>query len=211
MRTGAMAKKDLDQRHKRLLARLAMGMCGLCGLQMWDMLTMTREAHEFQRLPHPRAFIGNVMADTPDLSGDRRQKAAKRLAEAKEVLDEALELKAAGVSGKGLWYRVITEGEDGIGIRKAPRMDGPRVEDLVRGSVFEVDKLIQKEGQPIWLHLDDGRGWVFDLTPVDSDTPTVERIQGAYEYGRTIEELEADVEAARLELDRIRGAKRGAS
>ena len=151
------------------------------------------------------------MADTPDLSGDRRQKAAKRLAEAKEVLDEALELKAAGVSGKGLWYRVITEGEDGIGIRKAPRMDGPRVEDLVRGSVFEVDKLIQKEGQPIWLHLDDGRGWVFDLTPVDSDTPTVERIQGAYEYGRTIEELEADVEAARLELDRIRGAKRGAS
>ena len=97
-----MAKKDLDQRHKRLLARLAMGMCGLCGLQMWDMLTMTREAHEFQRLPHPRAFIGNVMADTPDLSGDRRQKAAKRLAEAKEVLDEALELKAAGVSGKGL-------------------------------------------------------------------------------------------------------------
>ena len=205
-----MAKKHLvHQKHQRLLARLAMGMCGLCGLRMWDMLTMTR-AHEFQRLPQP-AFIGNVMAETPDLSGDRRQKAAKRLADAKELLDEALELKAAGVSGKGLWYRVITEGEDGIGIRKAPRMDGPRVEDLVRGSVFEVDKLIQKEGQPIWLHLDDGRGWVFDLTPVDSDTPTVERIQGAYEYGRTIEELEADVEEARLELDRIRGAKRGAS
>ena len=196
-----MARQNLVQR--RFLA-LAMGV-GLCGLQMWEVLT------GLNLYPANSAFIGNVVSESPDLSGDRRQKAAKRVAEAKELLDEALELQAAGVPGKGLWYRVITEGEDGIGIRKAPRMDGPRVEDLVQGSIFEVDNVIQKEGKPIWLHLEDGRGWVFDLTPVDPDTPTVERIEGAFDDGKTIAELEADVKAARLEFDRIRGGKRGDS
>lgn len=153
------------------------------------------------------SFLQSVVSETPDLSGDRRQKAARRLAEARECLEEAEELKAAGVSGKGVWYRIITSGEDGIGIRKAPRLDSPRVEDAVKGSVLEVDQVVEGvEGKPTWLHLEDGRGWIFDLN--DPATPTVEKVENAYEDGKTIEELQADVDAARLELDRIRGAKR---
>ena len=182
----------------QLRCLLAMGL--LC--QLWDAVKLPDA-----RSPQVDTFIQNVMSEAPDLTGERRQKAAKRLAEAKMLLEEALEFKAAGVPGKGLWYKIVTEGEDGIGIRKAPRMDAPRVEDLMRGSIFGVDDVVEKEGQPIWLHLEDGRGWVFDLTPVDPDTPTVQRIENAYD-GKTIEELEAEVEAAKLEFDRIRGGLR---
>lgn len=177
---------------------------------LWDALKLIPDLQSHSG-HSPSNFLQNVISETPDLSGDRRQKAAKRLAEAKFALEEAVELREAGVPGKGIWYKVVTDGEDGIGIRKAPRMDGPRVEDLVRGTVFEVDDIVQKEGKPVWLHLEDGRGWVFDLTPVDPDTPTVVRIENAYDDGKTIEELEADVEAARSEFDRIRGGKRSSS
>lgn len=151
-------------------------------------------------------FLGGVVRETPDF-GEKRKVAADRLVAARQALEEAQELQAEGIEGVGVWYRVVTEGEDGIGIRKAPRLDAPRLEDLVRGSVFEVDEVRTAEGDPIWLRLKDGRGWLFDLTPVDPDTPTVERVEGVYKGGKTLAELEADVQAARQNLDRIRGAK----
>mmetsp|Transcript_27761 Transcript_27761/g.62500 ORF Transcript_27761/g.62500 Transcript_27761/m.62500 type:complete len:193 (-) Transcript_27761:99-677(-) len=151
------------------------------------------------------AFIGSEVG--PDLSGEKRQEAARRVAEAKLALDEALDLRAAGASS-GLWYQVVTDGEDGIGIREEPDLQADRVEDLVRGTVFEVDDVVQEAGEPIFLHLKDGRGWVFDLSPVDPETPTVKRLQGIYVNGKTIEELELEVKEARVELDRIRGARK---
>ena len=152
-----------------------------------------------------KGFLGDM--GTPDLSGQKRKAAAQRLAEARMALEEAQELQASGASS-GLWYQVVTEGEDGIGIRKTADLKGERVEDLVKGSVFEVDDIVQNDGEPIFLHLKDGRGWVFDLTPVDPETPTVKRLEGVYANGKTLPELEAEVQQARLDLDRIRGARR---
>ena len=153
-------------------------------------------------------FLGELTPELPDFSGKKRQAAAQRLAEARMALEEAQSLQAEGASS-GLWYQVVTEGEDGIGIRKEPDLKGERVEDLVRGSVFEVDDVVQTEDEPIFLHLKDGRGWVFDLTPVDPETPTVKRLEGVYANGKTLQELEEEVRQARLALDKIRGAQLG--
>ena len=169
---------------------------------------LTASAFLHELFAHDRgvqSFLGEIGA--PDLSGKKRQAAAQRLAEARIALEEAQSLQAEGVSS-GLWYQVITEGEDGIGIRKEPDLTAERVEDLVKGSVFEVDDVVQNEGEPIFLRLKDGRGWVFDLTPVDPETPTVKRLEGVYANGKTLPELEDEVRQARLELDRIRGARR---
>uniref|UniRef100_A0A7S4WAH3 2Fe-2S ferredoxin-type domain-containing protein n=1 Tax=Alexandrium monilatum TaxID=311494 RepID=A0A7S4WAH3_9DINO len=79
--------------------------------------------------------------------------------------------------GAGLFYRVITQGPYGIGIRAEPDVDGPRTgEDLIRGSVFEVDDILETEGGPTYLHLADGRGWVFDTTPIDPENPSVQSL-----------------------------------
>ncbi|CAE7194488.1 unnamed protein product [Symbiodinium sp. CCMP2456] len=150
-------------------------------------------------------FLGEL--GSPDLSGEKRKAAATRLAEARIALEEAQALQAEGASA-GLWYQVVTEGEDGIGIRKEPDLKAERVEDLVRGSIFEVDDIVQNEDEPIFLRLKDGRGWVFDLTPIDPETPTVKRLEGVYANGKTVQELEEDVRQARLDLDKIRGARR---
>lgn len=79
--------------------------------------------------------------------------------------------------GNGLYFRVTTEGAYGIGIRSVPDINGPRTgEDLIRGSVFEVDEAIEVEGEPTYLRLADGRGWVFDTTPLDPENPSVQNI-----------------------------------
>jgi len=79
--------------------------------------------------------------------------------------------------GNGLYFRVITKGAYGIGIRAEPDVGGPRTgEDLIRGSVFEVDDVVQIEGEPLYLRLADGRGWVFDTSTMDPENPSVENI-----------------------------------
>mmetsp|Transcript_13910 Transcript_13910/g.29090 ORF Transcript_13910/g.29090 Transcript_13910/m.29090 type:complete len:516 (+) Transcript_13910:1-1548(+) len=78
--------------------------------------------------------------------------------------------------GSGLYFRVITEGPYGIGIRAEPDIDGPRTgEDLIRGAVFAVDDIIEVEDGPTFLHLADNRGWVFDTR--DPDNPSVENLE----------------------------------
>eukprot|EP00931_Biecheleriopsis_adriatica_P114806 TRINITY_DN90701_c0_g1_i1.p1 TRINITY_DN90701_c0_g1~~TRINITY_DN90701_c0_g1_i1.p1 ORF type:complete len:548 (+),score=88.22 TRINITY_DN90701_c0_g1_i1:33-1646(+) len=72
--------------------------------------------------------------------------------------------------GSGTFYKVTTESVYGIGIRDAPDMDAPRTgEDLIRGTVFEVDEIVYVEDGPTYLHLADDRGWVFDTTPIDAE------------------------------------------
>mmetsp|Transcript_76357 Transcript_76357/g.210819 ORF Transcript_76357/g.210819 Transcript_76357/m.210819 type:complete len:523 (-) Transcript_76357:45-1613(-) len=79
--------------------------------------------------------------------------------------------------GNGLYFRVTTQGAYGIGIRAEPDMNGPRTgEDLIRGSVFEVDDIIETEDGPTYLHLADNRGWVFDTSPIDPENPSVENL-----------------------------------
>lgn len=96
--------------------------------------------------------------------------------------------------GSGTFYRVVTEGPYGIGIRETPDINGPRTGlDLFRGSVFQVDEVIEEEGSPTYLHLADGRGWVFDMTPVDPKTRTVENIAEA-EPGCTLTMWRGDIE-----------------
>mmetsp|Transcript_43915 Transcript_43915/g.82038 ORF Transcript_43915/g.82038 Transcript_43915/m.82038 type:complete len:519 (+) Transcript_43915:47-1603(+) len=77
--------------------------------------------------------------------------------------------------GSGYFYKVTTESPFGIGIRDEPDIDGPRTgEDLIRGSVFEVDEIVEVEdGDVTYLHLADQRGWVFDNSPREPDTPCV--------------------------------------
>lgn len=79
--------------------------------------------------------------------------------------------------GSGLFYRVTTDGPYGIGIRAEPDVNGPRTgQDLIRGTVFEVDDIIEVENEPTYLHLADNRGWVFDTSPVDPKNPSVQKI-----------------------------------
>eukprot|EP00929_Paragymnodinium_shiwhaense_P063014 TRINITY_DN3150_c0_g1_i2.p1 TRINITY_DN3150_c0_g1~~TRINITY_DN3150_c0_g1_i2.p1 ORF type:complete len:512 (-),score=97.97 TRINITY_DN3150_c0_g1_i2:505-2040(-) len=90
--------------------------------------------------------------------------------------------------GSGTFYRVVTEGPYGIGIRQNPDINGARTgEDLIRGSVFEVDKVLEGEDGLTYLHLADNRGWVFDNRKRLSQTeqPCVEKI-GEADVGCTL-------------------------
>jgi len=79
--------------------------------------------------------------------------------------------------GSGLFFLVTTESPYGIGIREEPDVNGPRTgEDLIRGSVFEVDDIIEMEDGPTYLHLADQRGWVFDTSPIDPENPSVQNL-----------------------------------
>jgi len=79
--------------------------------------------------------------------------------------------------GTGNYYRVITNGPFGIGIREDADIESQRTgEDLVRGTVFEVDEVRPTEDGPTYLHLADGRGWVFDMSPVDPENPSVQNL-----------------------------------
>ncbi|CAE8735260.1 unnamed protein product [Polarella glacialis] len=72
--------------------------------------------------------------------------------------------------GAGLFYKVTTTGEYGIGIRKDPDIDSERTgDDLLRGTIFQVDEIVEVEDGPSYLHLADDRGWVFDTTPIDPE------------------------------------------
>ncbi|CAJ1446993.1 unnamed protein product, partial [Effrenium voratum] len=76
--------------------------------------------------------------------------------------------------GSGYFYKVTTENPYGIGIRDEPDINGPRTgEDLIRGSVFEVDELVEVEDDLTYLHLADQRGWVFDNSVLTPDDPCV--------------------------------------
>lgn len=83
--------------------------------------------------------------------------------------------------GSGVYYRVITESPYGIGIRQEPDIDSQRIgEDLIRGSIFEVDEEWTNDKDGItYLRLADGRGWVFDYSKVDPEQPTVENLRTA--------------------------------
>jgi len=79
--------------------------------------------------------------------------------------------------GNGLYFRVVTKGAYGIGIRTEPDVGGPRTgEDLIRGAVFEVDDVVQIDGEPLYLRLADGRGWVFDTSTIDPENPSVQNL-----------------------------------
>mmetsp|Transcript_47891 Transcript_47891/g.77708 ORF Transcript_47891/g.77708 Transcript_47891/m.77708 type:complete len:231 (-) Transcript_47891:67-759(-) len=150
-----------------------------------------------------RHFMGQIKLNTPDLlsGGQERKDAALKLANAKKALEDRRESTEGST---GLWYRVITEGVDGIGIRETPALDGHKTgEDLVRGKVFEVDDVIEQEGERTWLRLKDGRGWVFDNSPVDLENPSAEKIEGFDD----VAELEEAYEVARREFAEARGAK----
>jgi len=76
--------------------------------------------------------------------------------------------------GSGYFYKVTTENPYGIGIRDEPDIDGPRTgEDLIRGSVFEVDEIVEVEEDLTYLHLADQRGWVFDNSIFEPENPCV--------------------------------------
>lgn len=76
--------------------------------------------------------------------------------------------------GSGYFYKVTTENPYGIGIRDEPDIDGPRTgEDLIRGSVFEVDEIVEVEEDLTYLHLADQRGWVFDNSIFEPESPCV--------------------------------------
>ncbi|CAE7217954.1 unnamed protein product [Symbiodinium sp. CCMP2592] len=76
--------------------------------------------------------------------------------------------------GSGYFYKVTTETPYGIGIRDEPDINGPRTgEDLIRGAVFEVDEMVEVEDDITYLHLADQRGWVFDNSAKEPDTPCV--------------------------------------
>lgn len=76
--------------------------------------------------------------------------------------------------GSGYFYKVTTENPYGIGIRDEPDVDGPRTgEDLIRGSVFEVDEVVEVEEDLTYLHLADQRGWVFDNSIFEPENPCV--------------------------------------
>eukprot|EP00440_Ansanella_granifera_P037607 gb/GFBE01040803.1/.p1 GENE.gb/GFBE01040803.1/~~gb/GFBE01040803.1/.p1 ORF type:complete len:210 (+),score=39.53 gb/GFBE01040803.1/:1-630(+) len=157
----------------------------------------------------PRNFFNEVIKQTPDFMGKRRQDAAAALAKAKIALEEALDLQAKGLSHPGTWYQVTTEGEDGIGIRDEPELDGGRTgEDLVKGTRFDVDEIIETDGEPTFLRLADGKGYVFDTSPIDPENPSVKKLEGVFEGGKTIAELEEDVKEARRVFDEIRGGAR---
>jgi ferredoxin len=79
--------------------------------------------------------------------------------------------------GKGQFYRVVTEGPYGIGVRTKPFKDAARTgQDLLRGTIFEVDEVVEREDDPwTWLHLADNSGWVFDTK--DPAIPAVQNIK----------------------------------
>jgi len=80
--------------------------------------------------------------------------------------------------GDGNYYRVVTEGMHGMGIRVDADINSQRTgEDLIRGTVFEVDEVRPTEDGPTYLHLADGRGWVFDMAPVTPDNPSVQNLR----------------------------------
>lgn len=88
--------------------------------------------------------------------------------------------------GAGLFYKVTTDGPYGIGIRETPDVAGARTgEDLIRGTVFQVDEIIEQEEGPTYLHLADNRGWVFDTSPVSPENPSV-RVLADDEVGCTL-------------------------
>lgn len=76
--------------------------------------------------------------------------------------------------GGGDYYKVVTTNKYGIGIRSVPDFNGPRTgQDLMPGTIFEVDEIIEEEEGYTYLHLVDNRGWVFDTRPVDPENPSV--------------------------------------
>lgn len=97
--------------------------------------------------------------------------------------------------GGGIFYKVVTEGPYGIGVRDEPDMDSPRTgQDLIRGTIFQVDEVLEpEEGEegPTFLRLADGSGWAFDLN--DSNTPTVMNLKDA-EPGCTLTMWRGDAE-----------------
>lgn len=121
-------------------------------------------------------------------------------------LDTARQLQASMRAG-GKIFAVTTESTNGIGLREGPEMDGPRTgDDLVKGSIFEVDQFVEKgPGEPVFMHLKDGRGWVFDNTNVKGVTqPCVQRISSIDD--KSIAEYEENVERAKKEYAEARGA-----
>lgn len=88
---------------------------------------------------------------------------------------ERLWATAGRQPGTGLFYKVSTTNPYGIGIREEPDIDSARTgEDLLRGSIFQVDEIVETEGGFTYLHLADGRGWVFDTSPIDPENPSVQ-------------------------------------
>jgi len=80
--------------------------------------------------------------------------------------------------GAGIYYKITTDSPYGIGVRAEPDAQGPRTgDDLARGAIFEVDRVIPVEGGPDYLRLADGRGWVFDTTPLDGEDGTCKRLR----------------------------------
>lgn len=135
-----------------------------------------------------------------DLKGDKKKEAALRLAKAKRALETAQE-------GFTVYYSVTTVGEDGIGIRDTPEMDGERTGDnLPKGTIFEVDKVVEADGEPTWLRLKDGRGWVFDTYPIDPETPSAQRFKMNGPDG-VIAVMEKEYEDAKENMARMRGAR----
>merc|ERR1712205_124286 len=108
-------------------------------------------------------------------------------------------------------YTVATDGEFGIGIRETPEVDGMRTgEDLLNGAVFEVTEIIEKEGQPTFLKLADGRGWVFDASPAEPDKKIVRKLADDERFENleeVIEGLEMQVAQAKSFLAQVKGAR----
>eukprot|EP00930_Biecheleria_cincta_P049586 TRINITY_DN34787_c0_g1_i1.p1 TRINITY_DN34787_c0_g1~~TRINITY_DN34787_c0_g1_i1.p1 ORF type:complete len:536 (+),score=84.93 TRINITY_DN34787_c0_g1_i1:38-1645(+) len=79
--------------------------------------------------------------------------------------------------GDGLFYKVTTDEPYGIGIRDEPAVESGRTGvDLIRGTIFEVDEIVETEGGPTFLHLADQRGWVFDTSPIDPEHPSCKKL-----------------------------------
>ena len=80
--------------------------------------------------------------------------------------------------GEGLFYKVTTDEPYGIGIRDEPCVESGRTgEDLIRGTIFEVDEIVEIEDGPTFLHLADQRGWVFDTSPIDPEQPSCKKLR----------------------------------
>jgi len=151
-----------------------------------------------------RRLFGGMKVNLPNpLQGEdeERKEAAADLAEAQEMLQRA---RTVFVNPDALYYIVTTESEDGIGIRETPDLKGARTgDDCAQFEFVEVDEIVEAEGEPTFLHLKDGRGWIFDTSPIDPDNPSAQRVAPC-----TLEDLK-QAEAAVMEAKRVFHEVRG--
>eukprot|EP00929_Paragymnodinium_shiwhaense_P118978 TRINITY_DN90879_c0_g1_i1.p1 TRINITY_DN90879_c0_g1~~TRINITY_DN90879_c0_g1_i1.p1 ORF type:complete len:227 (+),score=64.70 TRINITY_DN90879_c0_g1_i1:72-752(+) len=157
-----------------------------------------------------RRFFNSVFGDTSlDVTGSDKDYAREAVLKAMKALADAEELQQLAKNDN--MYVVTAEGEFGIGIRETPALDGPRVgEDLPGGEIFEVSEVIKKDGEPTWLKLADGRGWVFDMSPVDPENPTAKKLaedQRFQNLEEIVEGLRLGVQEAKADLASVRGAR----